>query len=108
MRLRKGVLTRTFSDDPPGFQGALAALIARAKLLAKPAHVVYTLFPHSLPDLSVGNVLADTNVHDEIEDRIANFDFILVQTRIVIKCNRSIERSSVQRSIFRRVAASHV
>jgi hypothetical protein len=60
----------TFTDDLPGCQCALAALIARAKLFAKSTHVVHTLFPYSPPDLSVGNVLADTNVHDEMKPEL--------------------------------------
>jgi hypothetical protein len=57
----------TLLDDLACFLCALAALIASAKLFAQTAQVADAFFPDCFSDLAVRNVLADTDVHSEIE-----------------------------------------
>jgi hypothetical protein len=67
MRVRKSALAQTIPDKLLRIRCALAALIAGAKLPAKSAHIADSLLSYGFPNLPVGNVLADTDVHNEID-----------------------------------------
>lgn len=62
--------------------GALATLIAATNRAAQASEVMYTLFGDSASNLSVGNLLADANVHRTPNNRDSEFSVMRVRTII--------------------------
>jgi hypothetical protein len=65
-RIRQAAFDQAVLDDLTGLLRALAALITGTQFLAQLPQIVDALFPDSPPDLAIGDVLADADVHDEI------------------------------------------
>lgn len=80
------ILIQRGADDLLGLGGAFAALITTAQLAPQGPHIAHTAFGYGTANLTVGNFLADANVHGP--SRKVDSALIIIGVRIIINSLR--------------------